>query len=137
MHAFAIAAGIVIGIASASAQSSGASVRVTATPNPLGLGQNRFDATVKDAGGRPVANAEVTLSLVMPADPKTKHPEMRTEGKLNNLGRGKYNGLAMVTMAGTWHVTVTAAQNGKTIGQSTVTLQAYDVRPKSDRRRRS
>ena len=49
----------------------------------------------------------------MPADPKTKHPEMRTEGKLNNVGGGRYNGIAIVTMAGDWDVTVTARRNGK------------------------
>ena len=118
----------------AAAAAQGSVVTLTTTPSPLGLGQNRFDATVKDAAGRPIADAEVKLSLVMPADPKTKHPEMRTEGKLNNLGGGKYNGVAMVSMAGAWNVTVTAAQNGKTIGQSKATLQAFATRPQDDHR---
>jgi len=111
------------------AQTGGATVALTTTPSPLGLGQNRFDVTVKDAGGQPIANADVTLSLVMPADPKTKHPEMRTEGKLNNSGGGRYSGIAMVSMAGTWNVTVTATQQGKSIGQSKVVLTAYAKRP--------
>ena len=111
------------------AQAGGATVTLTATPTPLGLGQNRFDVTVHDANGRPVANAEVALRLVMPADPKTKHPEMRTEGKLNNLGGGKYNGIAMVTMAGAWNVTATATLNGKAIGQAKATLTARAIQP--------
>ena len=49
---------------------------------------------------------------------------MRTEGKLNNVGGGKYSGIAMVTMAGGWNVTVTASQNGKPIGQTTSTVTA-------------
>jgi mono/diheme cytochrome c family protein len=97
---------------------------LTATPNPLGLGQNRFDVTIRDANGQPINNAEVALSLVMPADPKTKHPEMRTEGKLNSAGGGKYTGVAMVTMAGNWQVTVTATQNGKPLGQTSTSLAA-------------
>ena len=109
------------------AQASGASVTLTTTPNPLGLGQNRFDVTVTDRGGRPVTNADVALSLVMPADAKTRHPEMRTEGKLNNVGGGKYNGVAIVTMAGAWNVAVTAMQNGKPIGQTKATLVAYET----------
>ena len=70
-----------------------------------GSGSELFEVTVQDAKGRPVTNAEVSLLLVMPADPKTKHPEMRTEGRLNNVGGGKYNGIAIVTMAGAWNVT--------------------------------
>src|SRR5918998_6287396 len=100
-------------LATLAAQTGVATVTLSTTPNPLGLGQNRFDVTVTDAKGQPVTNAEVALSLVMPADPKTKHPEMRTEGKLNNFGGGKYNGVTMVTMAGTGNMTVTAALEGK------------------------
>lgn len=121
---------IVAAGALAAAQSRSASVALTTTPNPLGLGQNRFDVTVKDAKGQPIANADVMLSLVMPSDPKTKHPEMRTEGKLNNVGGGRYNGVAMVTMAGVWRVTATATQNGKPLGQAMVTLTAHATRPR-------
>ena len=80
---------------------------------------------VKDAKGQPVTNADVSLVLVMPADPKTKHPEMRTEGKLNNVGAGKYNGIAMVTMAGDWDVMVAASRRGKQLARKTQRLTAY------------
>ena len=106
-----------------------ASLKLTTTPDPLGLGQNRFDVMVTDAKGQPIADAEVALSLVMPADPKTKHPEMRTTGTLNNIGGGKYNAVAFVSMAGVWNVTATASRGGKTIGQTTVSLTAYATRP--------
>src|SRR6187399_1599976 len=89
------------------AAQTAASLKLATTPDPLGLGQNRFDVIVADAKGQPIADAEVALSLVMPADPKTKHPEMRTEGTLNNIGGGKYNGIVFVSMAGVWHVTAT------------------------------
>jgi hypothetical protein len=71
---------------SVAAQSSVATLTLTTKPTPLGLGQNLFEVSVKDAKGRPVTDAEVALLLLMPADPKTKHPEMRTEGTLNNVG---------------------------------------------------
>lgn len=119
---------IVAGSLSAGAQ-SGATVTLKTTPNPLGLGQNRVDVAVTDAKGQPIANADVVISLVMPSDPKTKHPEMRTEGKLNNVGGGRYNGIAMVTMAGAWNVTATVTLNGKSIGHAKATLTAYATRP--------
>ena len=110
---------------SVAAPTGAASLTITTKPSPLGLGQNLFDVAVKDVKGQPVTNAEVSIVLLMPADPKTKHPEMRTEGKLNNVGSGRYNGIAMVTMAGEWHVTVTAARNGKEIARKTERLTAY------------
>ena len=81
--------------------------------------------TVKDAKGQSVTNAEVALLMVMPADPKTKHPEMRVEGTLNNVGGGKYSGIAIVTMAGDWDVTVTARRDGKVLGEKKARLTAY------------
>lgn len=115
---------------SAAAQSGAATLTLTTRPSPLGLGQNLFEVTVKDAKGQPVADADVTIVLLMPADPKTKHPEMRTEGKLNNVGAGKYNAIAIVSMAGDWDVTVTASRNGKQIGQKKQKLTAYAKAPK-------
>ena len=115
---------------SASAQSGGATVTLTTKPSPLGLGQNLFEVTLNDMKGQPIPDADLTLVLVMPADPKTKHPEMKTEGKLKNVGKGKYSGIAMVTMAGEWDVTVIASRNGKQIGQKKERLTAYLTRPK-------
>ena len=116
---------------SAAAQTGGATVTLTTKPSPLGVGQNLFEVTLKDAKGQPIANAEVAIVLLMPADPKTKHPEMKTEGKLNSAGKGQYNGIAMVTMAGEWDVTVIASRNGKEIAQRKEKLTAYLTRPKS------
>lgn len=114
---------------SASAQTGVATLTLTTKPSPLGLGQNLFEVSVKDAKGQWVTDATVTLVMVMPADPKTKHPEMRTEGTLSNVGRGTYNGIAIVTMAGDWDVTVTARRGGKSIGEKTARLTAYAKAP--------
>jgi nitrogen fixation protein FixH len=123
---------VVAAVVSSSAQTSVATLTLTTKPSPLGLGQNLFEVGIRDAKGQPVTDAEVALLLLMPADPKTKHPEMRTEGTLNNVGRGKYSGIAIVSMAGDWDVTVTARQNGKEIGRKKVRLTAYATRPKPD-----
>ncbi|RPI49839.1 MAG: hypothetical protein EHM55_22850, partial [Acidobacteria bacterium] len=65
--AFALAAAV-----AAAAQTGGATMTLSTKPSPLGLGQNLFEVTVKDAKDRAIADAEVTIVLVMPADPKTK-----------------------------------------------------------------
>ena len=123
---------IVAAAVAASAQNNVATLKLTTKPSPLGLGQNLFEVVVADTRGQPVTNADVSLLLLMPADPKTKHPEMRTEGKLNNVGGGKYNGIAIVSMAGDWDVTVTARSKGKAIAEKKVRLTAYATRPKPD-----
>jgi mono/diheme cytochrome c family protein len=124
MRRMIVALGIVAAVTQPGAQTRGASITLTTMPQPIGLGQNRFDVTVKDTAGQPVPDAQVAISLVMPADPKTKHPEMRTEGTLNNVGGGRYNGVVMITMAGTWNAVVTATRNGTPIGQTKATLTA-------------
>ena len=121
---------VVLAAAVSVAAQTGATMTLTTKPSPLGLGQNLFEVALTDAGGQPISNADVMLVLVMPADPKTKHPEMKTEGKLNNIGKGKYNGYAMVTMAGDWTVTATAIRNGKRIAQKKEKLTAHLTRPK-------
>ena len=123
--AVAVVVFTVVIASSAAAQTRAASLTLTTRPSPLGLGQNLFEVLVKDAKGQPVTNADVSLVLLMPADPKTKHPEMRTEGKLNNVGAGKYNGIAIVSMAGDWDVTVAASRNGKELARKTQRLTAY------------
>ena len=125
MGRIVVVAAIIAFAVSAAAQSSVATLTLTTKPSPLGLGQNLFEVVVNDAKGRPVTDAEVTLLLLMPADLNTKHPEMRTEGKLNTVGGGKYNGIAIVTMAGVWDVTVTATQKGKELGRTKQRLTAY------------
>jgi mono/diheme cytochrome c family protein len=118
-----------VGLTTLLSAQTGATVTLIANPSPLGLGQNTFEAVVKDSKGSPVADAEVALLLLMPADPQTKHPEMRVEGKLNNAGAGKYKGVAMVTMAGNWEVTAVARQHGKQIARRTERMAAVVNRP--------
>lgn len=131
MGRVAIIAAVLVLTVSVAAQSSDAALTLTTKPAPLGLGQNLFEVTIKDAKGRPVTDASVALLLLMPADPKTKHPEMRVEGALNNVGGGTYNGIAIVTMAGDWDVAVSATQKGKSIGRTHVRLTAHATRPKA------
>lgn len=125
MRPVAVLALILAIAALAAAQPSAVTLTLTTRPSPLGLGQNLFEVVVKDAKGQPVTGAEVSLSMVMPADPKTKHPEMRTDGQLNNVGAGKYNAIAIVTMAGGWDVTVTASRKGKVLARTTQRLTAH------------
>ena len=125
---FAVILSLAISVA---AQTNVPTLTLTTRPSPLGLGQNLFEVTVKDARGQPVTDADVSLLLLMPADPKTKHPEMRTEGKLNKTDGGKYSGIAIVTMAGDWDVTVTASRKGKELARKKQKMTAHLTAPKA------
>src|SRR5688572_29727079 len=129
MRRLVVVAAILALAVSAAAQTRSATLTLATKPSPLGLGQNLFEVRVKDAKGRPVTDAEIALLLLMPADAKTKHPEMHTEGKLNNVGGGKYNGIVIVTMAGDWDVTVTATQKGKALAEKKQRLTAHLTAP--------
>lgn len=87
-------------------------------------GENQFEVTVKDANGKPIADAEVSVLLVMPAMPAMKMPAMRNEVKLKSSGDGKYAGSGNVPMAGRWNATVSVKRGGRPIGQKKLTLNA-------------
>jgi len=93
-------------------------------PTAAKAGDNQFEVMVKDAKGKPVTKADVSLLFVMPAMPAMKMPEMKNTVKLMGMKDGMYSGQGNVMMAGTWNVTIDVMQNGKSIGQKKVTLTA-------------
>jgi hypothetical protein len=96
---------------------------VSPAPGPK-AGDNQFEVMVKDANGQPIADAEVSVSLVMAAMPAMKMPEMRNDVKLKPAGGGKYTSSGSVPMAGKWKTTITVKKSGKEIGHKTITLTA-------------
>lgn len=92
-------------------------------PSPLKSGDATFEATVKDAEGKPVADADVSVAFHMAAMPEMKMPEMKNEVKLKAATTpGTYEGKGNVMMAGKWDVTVHVKQKGKEIGSKKQTL---------------
>ena len=87
-------------------------------------GENQFEAVVKDADGRPIGDADVSVLFVMPPMPEMKMPEMRNEMKLKPAGDGKYTGAGNVPMAGRWNVTVSVKKDGKVLGQKKLAVTA-------------
>ncbi len=89
-----------------------AKITFTVEPNPpKGAADNTFHVSVVDAKGKPVPDAEVTVTLIMPAMPAMAMPEMRNSFKLPFTG-GMYMGKGTIPMAGSWNVSVEAKRNG-------------------------
>jgi len=91
-------------------------IALRTVPDPPRVGENQLEAIVRDAGGRPVDGAEVTVELYMPAMPTMNMPAMRSEAKLLPAGGGAYRGPAQVLMAGRWDATVTVTRGGRRLG---------------------
>ena len=93
-------------------------------PTAATTGDNQFEVMVNGADGKPVADADVSVMLVMPAMPAMKMAEMRNEVMLKPAAAGTYTGTGQVMMAGKWNVTVSVKKGGKELGQKKVTLTA-------------
>jgi len=93
-------------------------------PDPPKTGESVFEVAVKDASGQPVADAEVSVQLFMPAMPTMNMPAMRNETKLPHAGGGVYRGPGQVMMAGRWDVTVTVAKGGQQLGRKQLAVAA-------------
>jgi membrane fusion protein, copper/silver efflux system len=85
-------------------------------PDPPKTGDSTFEVTVKDPMKGPVTDAEVLVTLFMPAMPTMNMPAMRNETKLPHAGNGVYRGPGQVMMAGRWDATVTVTRGGQRVG---------------------
>jgi membrane fusion protein, copper/silver efflux system len=84
-------------------------------PNPpKASSEAMFHITLTDAEGKPIPDAKVTVTLVMPAMPAMGMGEMRSTTDVPWAG-GMYMGKGQISMAGPWNVTVEATRNGQTI----------------------
>jgi RND family efflux transporter MFP subunit len=84
--------------------------------DPAKLGDNTFEVAVKDRAGKPIADADVSVQLFMPAMPTMNMPAMRNEIRLPAVGGGVYRGPGQVLMGGRWEATVTVSKSGQRLG---------------------
>ncbi len=93
-------------------------------PDPPRTGESTFEVIVKDSAGMPVADAEVTATLFMPAMPTMNMPAMRSATTLAPAGNGVYRGTGQVLMGGRWDVTVNVSRGGQRLGTGQFALTA-------------
>jgi RND family efflux transporter MFP subunit len=95
---------------------SAVAIDFTTEPNPPHKGSNAFHVQLRGANGQPVAGAQVTVTFFMAAMPAMGMGAMQTITPLAEKSAGVYAGTGQIESGGTWQVTVTAKQNGQTIG---------------------
>jgi RND family efflux transporter MFP subunit len=102
----------------------GADITLRTIPEPAKTGDNQFEATVKDAGGKPIDDAQVSVEFFMAAMPTMNMPAMRNEAKLSPAGNGVYRGTGQIMMSGRWDATVTATRGGQRLGRKQIAVVA-------------
>lgn len=93
-------------------------------PTAAKTGDNTFEVMVKDAAGKPVTDAEVSVMFYMAAMPAMKMPEMKNTVTLKHQKDGTYTGNGQVMMAGKWDATVMVKRGGKEIGSKKLSVTA-------------
>jgi hypothetical protein len=84
-----------------------------------------FHVNLTDASGKPIADARVTVTLIMPAMPSMNMPEMKNSFELTWVAsRQMYAGMGQPPMAGTWNVVVEATRNGSVVASAHTHLSA-------------
>jgi RND family efflux transporter MFP subunit len=108
------------------AGASAAHIEFHADADPLKAGEdNPFHVNLTDASGKPIVDARVTVTLIMPAMPSMNMPEMKKSFELPwTAAHQRYMGNGQPPMAGTWNVLVEATKNGTVIASAHTHLSA-------------
>jgi membrane fusion protein, copper/silver efflux system len=80
-------------------------------------------ATVTDAGGKAVSDAQVSVTLLMPAMPAMGMAEVRQSTELKWDGT-QYSGSMTIPSAGSWNVTVEVNRSGQRLASYRTSLRA-------------
>jgi len=105
------------------AQTQG-SVELTTEPSPLQKGANTVRVKLTDAAGKPIAGAQVSVTFFMAAMPAMGMAAMKTVVQASDKGGGMYEGNGALGSGGTYQVTITAQQNGQSIANKQLSVNA-------------
>ncbi len=87
---------------------------------PQGAKENTIHVTLTDPSGKPVSDAQVRLTFIMPAMPAMNMAEMRNTAELKWTG-SEYTGPIQIMMAGGWNVAIEARRGNELLA----TAQAH------------
>ena len=93
-------------------------------PQPAKVGKNTLRLIVRDASGMPVENAEVGVTLLMPAMPSMGMAPVSVRATLQAMGQGQYTGTIEIPSAYSWQTTITVKKGGQSVGTVRTTLLA-------------
>lgn len=91
-------------------------------PTQFKVGKNSLRLVARDPSGRPLEDAEIEVTLFMPAMGSMQ--PMASKANLRHLGNAEYAGEVEFLMAGTWQTTVVIKRDGKVLATVRTTLMA-------------
>lgn len=101
-----------------------ANVELTTEPEPPQKGGNIVRVRLTGQGGKPISGADVTVTFYMAGMPAMGMAAMKTVINTSAEGGGLYEGKGDLGSGGTWQVTIRAQQNGQTIANKQLTINA-------------
>ena len=101
-----------------------ASAELTTDPSPPHKGINLVRVKLAWQDGKPIAGADVIVTFYMAAMPAMGMAAMKTVINATDQGGGMYEGKGDLGSGGTWQVTIKAQQNGRTIANKQLTINA-------------
>ena len=107
---------------SAATSSHNVTFRMDPDP-PIGGSEANAYVVISDPAGKGIPDAQVRLTLIMPAMPSMRMPEMRSGAELRWNGK-EYTGPISVSMAGPWNIVVEARRDGVLLGAYRSNTQA-------------
>jgi RND family efflux transporter MFP subunit len=110
--------------AAVNAPLSQANAELTTVPATPQKGANTVRVKLTDQTGKPIAGAQVNVTFFMAAMPAMGMAAMKTSIQASDKGGGMYEGNGTLGSGGSWQVTITAQQNGQTIANKQLTVQA-------------
>jgi RND family efflux transporter MFP subunit len=101
-----------------------ASAELDTVPSPPQKGNNTIRVKLTDQAGKPITGAQVSVTFFMAAMPAMGMAAMKSVVPANDKGGGMYEGNGVLGSGGTWQVTIAAQQNGKTIVNRQLSVNA-------------
>jgi RND family efflux transporter MFP subunit len=108
--------------ASETAAAPSATVDIATDPSPLHKGDNRLRVTVRDAAGRPVAGAGVSIAMFMAAMPSMGMASMKLAATAKETDAGIYSAQMTIPSGGSWQMTVTATKGATVLAHRQLSI---------------
>ncbi len=101
-----------------------ANVEFTTEPEPPHKGSNIVRVKLTGEDGQPISGANVTVTFYVAAMPAMGMAAMKTVINATDKGGGMYEGKGDLGSGGTWQVTIRVQQNGQTVANKQLTVNA-------------
>ena len=108
--------------ASEAAAASSASIEIATDPSPPRKGDDRVRVSVRDAAGRPISGAGVSIAMFMAAMPSMGMSSMKITTTAKETEAGVYAARMTIPSGGSWQMTVTASKGATVLAHRQLSI---------------